>query len=327
MLGKAVPRVGLGVFPTPLQSLDNLSRHLGGPRILVKRDDLTGLATGGNKTRKLECLIADALDQGADTVITTGGPQSNHARQTAAAAAANGLRCILVLSSKAPPSTTGNLFLDYLLGARVRWAGERDPYQVMEEVAAEERAAERVPYLIPRGGSNPIGVSAYVTAMDELVRQVLEAELRIDHIVVASGSGGTQAGILVGTRALNYDCHVLGISVAAPAEDLCENILDLARLTASYLDLRVEIPPESVDVSGAYLGGGYGVLGEAEQEAIDLLARKEGLLLDPVYTGRAMAGLLDLIRQERFSRSETVLFWHTGGVPALFAYADQLLAH
>ena len=326
MLGRGIPRVELGAFPTPLRPLENLSRHLGGARILVKRDDLTGLATGGNKTRKLEYLLADALAQGADTIITTGGPQSNHARQTAAAAAAARLGCVLVLSSRAPSEWAGNLLLDSLLGARIRWTGDREAYQVMEEVAEEERAASRVPYIIPAGGSNPIGASAYAVAMDELVRQVLAAETRIDHVVVASGSGGTQAGLLVGAGALNYTCHVLGISVAASAQALRENILGLARMTAAFLDLRLEIDLQSVDVSDAYLGGGYGVLGEPEREAIKLVARQEGLLLDPVYTGRAMAGLLDMIREKRFSSRETVLFWHTGGLPALFAYGDELLA-
>lgn len=323
--GQKDNRVPLGYFPTPIDDLPRLSRALGGPRILVKRDDLTGLATGGNKTRKLEYLIADALAQGATTVITTGAPQSNHARQTAAAAARYGLKCLLVLGSMAPPVITGNLLIDDLVGARIRWAGDRDRYAMMEEVAGEERAAGRKPYIIPLGGSNAIGASAYVQAMDELVRQTLEQDLRIDHIVLASGSGGTQSGMVVGARALNFRGRILGISVAATAGELRPIILNLARLTAAHLNLRFAIDPDTVQVNDNYLGGGYSVMGEPEREAIRLVARTEGLLLDPVYTGRAMAGLIDLIRQSEFSRDETVLFWHTGGTPGLFAYADQLL--
>ncbi len=325
MLHEGPARVALGHFPTPLEELGRLTRILAGPRILVKRDDLTGLATGGNKTRKLEYLIADALKRQAVTVITAGAPQSNHARQTAAAAARYGLHCVLVLSSMAPPLITGNLLIDDLLGARVRWAGDRDPYEVMAEVAAEEDAAGRKPYTIPYGGSNAIGASAYVVAMDELVRQELEQGLRIDYIVFASGSGGTQAGIVTGARALNFRGRVLGISVDKPADVLCETILELARLTADSLELKFDITPDDIHVNDGYLGGGYGIMGDAEREAIRLVARQEGLLLDPVYTGRAMAALIDMIGRGEFSRSETVLFWHTGGTPALYAYADQFV--
>ncbi|MCD6519234.1 MAG: D-cysteine desulfhydrase family protein [Anaerolineae bacterium] len=322
----STPRVSLGHFPTPLQKLERLSELLGGPEIWGKRDDLTGLATGGNKTRKLEYLLGDALAQGATTVITTGAPQSNHARQTAAAAARYGLRCVLVLASMAPPNITGNLLLDHLVGAHVRWAGERDRYEVMEEVAAEERAAGRTPYIIPYGGSNAIGASAYVQAMDELIRQMHEQDLHFDHIVLATSSGGTQAGLITGARALNFRGRILGISVDKTADVLSPHILELAQLTATHLGFRFELRPEAVKVNDDYLGGGYGVMGKPEKEAIFLLARTEGLLVDPVYTGRAMAGLLDLIRKGAFSSGEKILFWHTGGIPALFAYAEQLLS-
>lgn len=319
------PRVSLGHFPTPIDELARLSRALGGPRILVKRDDLTGLATGGNKTRKLEYLIADALQQGAKTVITGGAAQSNHARQTAAAAARFDLGCVLVLGPMAPERITGNLLIDDLVGARVRWTGDRGGYAVMQDVANEERAAQREPYIIPYGGSNAIGASAYVQAMDELVRQLLEMNERIDHIVLASGSGGTQAGIVVGARAVNFRGRILGISVSKPAEALHQVVLGVARQTATRLDLRFEMDADAVQVNDSYLGAGYGVMDDAERDAIRLVARTEGLLLDPVYTGRAMAGLIDLIKQGEFSRHETVLFWHTGGTAGLFAYADQLL--
>jgi len=317
--------VPLGHFPTPIDELERLSSLLGGPRILVKRDDLTGLATGGNKTRKLEYLIADALKQNANTVITAGAPQSNHARQTAAAAARYGLQCVLVLGPMAPPVITGNLLIDDLVGARIRWAGDRDRYRVMEEVAREERSTGRKPYVIPVGGSNAIGASAYVLAMDELVRQNLGQDLHIDHIIVASGSGGTQAGLVAGARAFNFPGRIVGISVSKPAEALARVVLHLAQLTVDSLGLRVSIDADSVQVNDHYLGNGYGIMGEAEREAIRLVARTEGLLLGPVYTGRAMAGLIDMIRQGEFTGQETVLFWHTGGTPALFAYAGQLL--
>lgn len=319
-------RISLTCLPTPLHDLERLGRALRGPRIWVKRDDLTGLALGGNKVRKLEYLIADALQLKATTVITGGAGQSNHARQTAAAAARYGLRCILVLGGMAPPTLTGNLLLDRLFGAHLRWAGDRDLYTAMDEAAQEEQAAGRTPYIIPVGGSNVIGASAYVAAVQELAKQAAQLSLRIDHIVVASGSGGTQAGLVVGARAVNFGGRITGISVSQPTATFKAGILDLARLTAAHLDLRFDIAPDDVQVNDSYLGAGYGVMGEPEREAIALLARTEGLLLDPVYTGRAMAGLLDLIRRGEITHKETVLFWHTGGVPALFAYGDQLMA-
>ncbi|MHB1293461.1 MAG: D-cysteine desulfhydrase family protein [Anaerolineae bacterium] len=322
---KSLPRVSLGCWPTPLYELERLSRTLGGPHILIKRDDLSGLATGGNKTRKLELLIADALQQGADTVITAGAPQSNHAMQTAAAAARFGLQCVLVLGPRAPQRWNGNLLLDRLLGARIRWAGDRDRYTVMEEVAAEERAAGRKAYIIPYGGSNAIGAAAYALAMDELMRQLVQRGTHLDHIVFASSSGGTQAGMVVGARAYNLDGRILGISVDKPADAFRPVVLELARLTAAFLDLPLEITAEDITINDSYLGGGYAVLGDAEREAIRLVARTEGLVVDPVYTGRAMAGLIDLIRRKAFGKDETVLFWHTGGTSALFAYAEGLL--
>ncbi len=317
-------RVPLAHLPTPVYELLRLGRALGGPRLLVKRDDLTGLAAGGNKARKLEFLIADALAQGADTVITAGAVQSNHACQTAAAAARYGLGCILVLNPMAPASTTGNLLLDRLFGARVRWTGDRDGYDLMQEVAAEERAAGHKPYVIPVGGSNAIGAAGYYYAMDELVRQCLQSGTHIDHIVLASGSAGTQAGLVVGAHALHVESQIVGISVSRPAAELGEAISILAQRTAAHLNLRLTIDPATILVDDSYLGGGYGVLGEAEQEAIRLVARHEGLLLDPVYTGRAMAGLIARIRQREYRQEETVLFWHTGGTPALFAHAHAL---
>ena len=226
----------------------------------------------------------------------------------------------------APGRVAGNLLLDDLLGARIRWTGDRSCAEVMDEVAAEERSAGRTPYIIPIGGSNAIGAGAYALAMDELYRQMLELKLAADHIVVASGSGGTQAGLIVGAQAVHFPGRVLGISVSHRAEALGRTLLDLARLTAEHLKLRLEIDAQAVQVTDDYLGEGYGIVGDPEREAIRLTARTEGLILDPVYTGRAMAGLLDLIRRGEIGKRETVLFWHTGGNAALDAYAEALLA-
>jgi len=319
-----VPRLPLACLPTPIQELVRLSQALDGPRILVKRDDLTGLATGGNKARKLEYLLADAREQGAHTVITTGAAESNHARQTAAAAAQLGLGCVLVLSPMAPAQRSGNLLIDSLVGARIRWTGGRDPYEVMQEVADEERSVGRTPYVIPVGGSNAIGAVGYMTAMEELVGQLRESALQVDHIVFASGSGGTQAGLLVGADVTGFAGRLTGISVAKPAEELAHTVTSIAQLTAAFLGL----PPrdlESIVIRDEYRGQGYGIVGEAECQAIRLVARTEGLLLDPVYTGRAMAGLLDMIANGEFTDQDTVLFWHTGGTASLFAYADSLM--
>lgn len=321
---KNLARVALGHWPTPLAPMERLSKTLGGPRLYVKRDDLTGLAFGGNKTRKLEYLLGDALAEGATTLITTGAGQSNHARQTAAAAARHGLGCILVLAGGAPEEISGNLLLDRLLGARLRWAGDRDRFEVMQEEAASERVAGRVPYIIPYGGSNAIGAAAYANAVDELTRQCLRLSLALDHIVFASSSGGTQAGIVVGARANAFGGRVLGISVDPPGDTLTRSVYDLALLTADLLELRVDIEPERVQVTDAYLGAGYGALTDEVREAVQLVARTEGLLLDPVYTGKAMSGLIDMIRKGEFRTDETVLFWHTGGTPAIFAYGDAL---
>lgn len=319
--------VPLAVLPTPLQELARLRQALGGPRLLVKRDDLTGLGLGGNKVRKLEYLVADARAQGAHTLITAGAPQSNHARQTAAAAARCGLGCVLVLGPIAPTSITGNLLLNTLFGARIRWAGTRDRFAVMDEVAAEERAAGRTPYIIPYGGSNAIGAAGYLHAVGELVRQLAEQGRSVDHIVFASSSGGTQAGMVVGAQAYGLSAHILGISVDKDAPALRRTVYDLALLTAAHHGVPLELTMDDVAVNADYTGAGYAVMGTPESEAIRLVAATEGLVLDPVYTGRAMAGLIDLIRRGVFAPDETVLFWHTGGAPALFAYAHEFASY
>ncbi len=325
MIIDQVKRISLGHFPTPLHALPRLSEKLGGPRLFVKRDDQTGLATGGNKTRKLEFLVADALDRHMDTLITAGAPQSNHARQTAAAAAKAGMKCVLVLRGQPQPGRQGNLLLDELLGAEIRWAAKDAVEATMTEMANELSVKGYSPYLIPYGGSNPVGATGYVAAMEELMEQARQMNLRFDRIVFASSSSGTQAGLAVGAKATGYIGQVLGISVDEKREDLQTKVAKLATETAAHLGQIMKFTPGDIHVNADYLGAGYAVLGEPEREAIRLAAQTEGLLLDPVYTGRAFAGMMDLIRKGSIRHDETVLFWHTGGTPALFAYADDLV--
>jgi D-cysteine desulfhydrase len=325
MLTSDIDRVPIAYLPTPLRQMKRLTEELDGPRLFVKRDDQTGLATGGNKARKLEFLIAEALAEGADTALTVGAAQSNHARQTAAAAAMHGLGSILILEGSDPGEWNGNLLLDNLLGARVRWAGDKPLHETMMEVAVEEETAGRHPYLIPVGGSNPMGALGYVAAMEEMIGQLEEQDLDLDAVVFASSSGGTQVGLMVGAKALRFKGQVVGISVAKKKRGLREILRELASETAELLRLDLSFDETDFVVYDDYVGGGYGVMGDPEREAIRLVAGTEGILLDPVYTGRAMAGLIDLIRKGVFGPDQTVLFWHTGGIPALFAYRRGLV--
>jgi D-cysteine desulfhydrase family pyridoxal phosphate-dependent enzyme len=321
-MGGAGPmRSSLGSLPTPLQPLPRLTQALGGPQIHVKRDDLTGLAFGGNKTRKLELLVADALARGARTLLTRGAAQSNHCRQTAAAAAQCGLGCVLVLQGHAPAEWTGNLFLDELLGAEIVWSGAEPPEQALEGAFERARSAGHAPYRIPYGGSGPLGAAAYGHAMAEM----LEQDAGFDTIVVASSSGGTQAGLVAGARLYGFGGRIVGISIEPEAGELRRTVAALAGEAAGVLGEPLHVEPGEIEVLDGYRGGGYGVLGALEREAIRLFARLEGLLLDPVYTGRAAGALLDLVRLGRLGAAEQrVLFWHTGGTPALFAYASGL---
>jgi D-cysteine desulfhydrase family pyridoxal phosphate-dependent enzyme len=320
-------RYHLAQLPTPLQPMDGLSAALGGPRLWIKRDDQTGLATGGNKTRKLEFLLADAQSKGADVILTVGSVQSNHCRQTAAAAARANLRCVLVLRGHPPAreTWTGNLLLDQILGAQILWAGDQDPLLALEAAAEAEGRAACTPYVIPYGGSNPIGAGAYALAFDELWQQTRSLGVHFDRIVFASSSGGTQAGLVVGARACRYGGQVLGISVDKTRGHLCDVVSSLLPATAEQLGLDLTFDAGDVTVNDGYVGGGYAVLTTTEREAVHLVAQREGILLDPVYTGKAMAGLFDLVRRGEVGAEETVLFWHTGGTPALFAYAQGLL--
>ncbi len=325
--GSLIPRTRFATLPTPIEPLPRLSALLGGPRLLVKRDDLTGLAFGGNKTRKLEFVLAEAQANGARTLITVGAAQSNHCRQTAALAARAGLDCILVLSGAPEEPFSGNLLLDQLFGAEIVWTSRPEREAALQkafDIAWEEG---RRPYLIPLGASNALGSLAYEAAFQEFLEQSKVQQRAVDWIVVASSSGGTQAGLALGARRAGWAGRVLGISIDEPAPDLQGIVAGLANAAADRLGEKIALLPEEIYVNADYLGAGYGVLGDAEREAIGLFARQEGLLLDPVYTARAAAGMLDLIRRGFFQSGETVLFWHTGGTPALFAkpYAGNLI--
>jgi D-cysteine desulfhydrase len=322
------PRFALADLPTPVQRLERLSAYLGGPRILMKRDDMTGLAFGGNKTRKLEFLVADALARGADTLLTAGAAQSNHCRQTAAAAAKAGKRCDLVLGGAAPSRPEGNLLLDTLLGARIHWAGSDRRGETLEDVASSLKKEGLNPCVIPYGGSSPLGAAGYVMAMAELEGQLPAEEIRVDAMVFASSSGGTHAGLIAGALAFGYTGRILGVCVEKEGQGegtLSGSIMSLARGTARLLGVPDLVTEEiRVSLDHRYAGEGYGVPGRREREAIRLLARLEGIFLDPVYTAKAMGGLIDMIARGEFTTKENVLFWHTGGTPALFASAGDL---
>jgi len=314
-----IPRLRFAHLPTPIEPLPRLSAVLNGPRLLVKRDDQTGLAFGGNKTRKLEFLVAEAQAQRADTLLTAGALQSNHCRQTAAAAAKFGLNCILVLVGQPPAQASANLLLDRLFGAEIVWAEKSRREAVLQETFENTSSQGKKPYLVPYGGSSPTGALGYVFAMEEFVGQKVEA----DWIVFASSSGGTQAGLVLGRRVFGYKGKVLGISIDEPQRILQVGVAKLASETSERLGPRIEFASDEVLVNAEYAAPGYGVLTGAERDAISLFAKYEGLLLDPVYTGRAAAGLIDLISKGFFKKDESVLFWHTGGQPALFAEKYQ----
>lgn len=319
-------RIALCHRPTPLEPLNRLTEHLGGPRIFIKRDDCTGLATGGNKTRKLEFLLADAVAQGADTVITTGGLQSNHARQTAAAAAKIGLKCELVLPRIVDRhdllyELNGNALLDRLLGATIHVVDGRDEAQRMiQQRTADVAAGGGKAYFIPAGGSTPIGALGYVDAMLECLNQAEQAGLAPTHHVVVTGSGATHAGLLVGLMLNNSEQSICGFSVAHAAEQDRSVVRSLANDTAKLLGLSRAVDSRQITIDDEFLGPGYGEPTQAMLEAVALIARLEGILLDPVYTGKAMAGLIAAVRRGQFAPSDQIVFWHTGGTPALYAY-------
>lgn len=320
------PRISLGHFPTPLEPMANLTSLLGGPRLWIKRDDCTGLASGGNKTRKLEYLMAEAVAARADIVITQGATQSNHARQTAAAAAKLGMKCLILLEDRTgstDPDYTdnGNVLLNRLHGATVeRRAGGTNMQQEMEAAAARLQSDGMRPYVIPGGGSNPVGALGYVNAALELIEQAAARGLKIDYLVHATGSAGTQAGLAAGLYAANSDIRLLGIGTRAPKEKQETMVFDLACRTLDYMGMRADLGRDSVVANCDYVGPGYGLPTPGMVEAVEILARSEGLLLDPVYSGKGMAGLIDLIRKGHFKATDNVVFLHTGGSVGLFGY-------
>jgi len=321
----AFPRLALAHLPTALEPMPNLSRHLCGPNILIKRDDCTGLAGGGNKTRKLEFLMADALEQGADTIVTVGATQSNHVRQTIAAAVKLGLRAEAILwrevSRDQDYETNGNVLLDNLMGATMhhRPPGE-DLNAEGEQLTQELNASGSKAYFVPTGGSNPIGALGYLDCAQEILGQSQEMGETINAIIVATGSQGTQGGLLVGFAANGSDISVHGITVSRPGPEQEELVFSFTEKTAEFVGLDREIKREQVICDGNYYGPAYGEPNDAMIEAVILCARLEGILLDPVYSGKAMAGLIGKIRAGEFSSSDTVVFLHTGGQAALHAY-------
>ncbi|WP_353172402.1 D-cysteine desulfhydrase [Paracandidimonas soli] len=322
------PRIRLGHLPTPLEFLPNLTRHLGGPDIYIKRDDCTGLATGGNKTRKLEFLVADAIAQGADTLITQGAVQSNHARQTIAAAAVTGLKCKILLEERVQGASeeyaeSGNVMLDRLLGGVIaaRCPSGTDMARAMEDLAQELRSQGGKPYIIPGGGSNAVGALGYVACAQELLGQSFERGLRIDHVVHATGSAGTQAGLVAGFAAMNSHVPVYGIGVRAPRPQQEENVWKLVQATLDHMGVSLSCVQRSDVVANTdYVGEGYGIPTDAMIEAVTLAARQDAILLDPVYSGKGMAGLIDLIRKGHFKKGENIVFVHTGGTVGLYGY-------
>jgi L-cysteate sulfo-lyase len=325
------PRVKLCQTPTPLEKLPNLSKLLGGPTLWIKRDDCTGIATGGNKVRKLEFLLGEALSQGANHLVTQGAVQSNHVRQTAAVAAKFGLKCTAVLEHRVQTNDKdylqgGNVLLDHLMGINIEYRpGGSDMQAAIEEVGAALRDRGERPYLIPGGGSNPVGALGYASVALELLNQANEMGLRIDQLVHATGSAGTQAGLVAGLNALNAGIPVLGIGVRLPRDKQEANVHKLA-LATSALFGGPAVPREAVQANCDYVGEGYGIPTKSMAEAVMLLARTEGVFLDPVYSGKGMAGLIDLIRKGTFKPEENIVFLHTGGQVGLFGYADFLNA-
>jgi len=320
---KEISRLKFAHLPTPIEELPRLSEKLGGPRILVKRDDQTGLAFGGNKTRKLEFLLAEAQEQGARMLISGGALQSNHCRQTAAAAARFGFECTLVLNGEMPEHQTANLLLDQLFGAEIVTIKDRAYRdQVLRETYDKAVDAGKRPYLVTYGGSSPTGALGYVFATKEFMEQNVD----VDWIVFGTSSGGTHAGLVLGQRLFGYKGKVLGISIDEPEEWLKARVSTLASDASEKLGKRIDFARDDVLANEEYCKAGYGILTDAEREAVKLFAKMEGLLLDPVYTGRAAAGMIDLIHKGFFKKDETVLFWHTGGQPALFAekYANKI---
>lgn len=326
------PRVPLCHQPTPIEAMPRLSEHLAGPNLFIKRDDCTGLATGGNKTRKLEFLIGEALEQNADMVVTQGAVQSNHVRQTAAAACKYGLKCHAILERRVPNAgaayeTTGNVLLDRLFGASIEFRGpgldmNAEALAVCDRLQAEGHR----PYFIPGGGSNETGALGYASCAQEIATQSRESGLHIDWIVMGTGSTGTQAGLVAGLFAIGSPTRVMGVSVRQPRERQVAAVFDLASRTAGRMGIS-NLAEDRVIVDDGYVGEGYGIPAPSTIEAITMAAQFEGVLLDPVYSGKGFAGMIGLVRDGFFNGTDNILFLHTGGSSALFAYENSLMSH
>jgi len=322
----AFPRVRLAHLPTPLEPMERLANHLGGPELYIKRDDCTGLATGGNKTRKLEFLVADALRQGADMILTAGAVQSNHVRQAAAAAARAGLGCHALLEREVPCEKSsyrksGNVLLDGLLGCRLDYCRRgTDLPSAMRATAQALRAQGRKPYIVPIGGSNAVGSLGYVQCANEIEEQCRVRGVGVTRLVHATGSGGTQAGLLAGFREAGPELEVIGISVSADRAVQRRKVRRLTSELWELMGLDDPLPPSAVHVRDEFVGEGYGQPTDAMLEAVQLCARLEGILLDPVYSGKAMAGLIHMVRSGELNAGDTVVFLHTGGAAGMFAY-------
>jgi D-cysteine desulfhydrase family pyridoxal phosphate-dependent enzyme len=318
----------LGFLPTPLHHLRNLSEKYSPYHIFIKRDDQTGLASGGNKTRKLEYLIQEALDNGCDTIITAGAQQSNHCRQTAAACAIASLKCHLLLGGTAPQKYNGNLLLSHLLGAQIHFTGENRKGEDIDSLKQQLELEGKKPFVIPYGGSNLTGALGFVNAMKELKAQLIAQNLKIDYLFFASSSGGTQAGLTLGNDLYNLKMNLVPIGIdksETQGMSLEEVIFKLVNEGKHLLKIKKEYRLADVKINNDYNEAGYGVITENEKTAIKELAKSEGILLDPVYTGRAFYAMLDYLNEEKIPANATVLFWHTGGFPANFYYADQLM--
>ena len=324
------PRVPLCHRPTPIEPMPRLSAALGGPTLFIKRDDCTGLATGGNKTRKLEFLVGEAIRENADMLVTQGAVQSNHVRQTAAAAARHGMKCHVLLERRVPDrdadyEATGNVLLDDLFGATREFRGPGlDMNAEAEAVTAKLRDDGNRPYFIPGGGSNTVGALGYANCAQEIADQSREMGQSFDWLVMGTGSTGTQAGLVAGFHAIGHDLPVMGISVRQPREGQMTAVHGLTQRTLEKLGAD-GIELSKILVDDGYVGEGYGIPAQSTLEAIHLTARQEGILLDPVYSAKGMAGLIGLVRSGFFKPTDNVLFLHTGGATALFAYQEQLM--
>lgn len=324
-----IPRLRLVTLPTPIQRARRLETALGprSPRIWIKRDDLTGFAFGGNKARKLEYLLADAMAQQATVLITEGAAQSNHARITAAAATVAGLKSLLILDARNGAEIGGNLLIDHLLDAEVRIVPDKEARtSAMANIAGELVARGERPYVIPAGGSVPVGAVGYVTMVHELMQQLIERDEAPTHLYTSTSSTGTQAGLVVGAQAVSAPFQIVGVAADAQVTEMEAKGTALAAATSHLLGLDIDPAGRQFEVDGSQVGGGYGQATPEAMEAIRLLARTEAFFLDPVYSGKAMAALIASIRGGKHDPTTSIIFLHTGGGPSLFAWGERLLA-